>query len=30
MPWGRPPGDGTGWTDDSEMRCILDNLALDV
>ena len=30
MPWGRPPQDGTGWTDDTEMRRILANLALDV
>jgi mannose-6-phosphate isomerase-like protein (cupin superfamily) len=30
MPWGRPPSDRTRWTDDAEMRRILDNLALDV
>jgi hypothetical protein len=30
MPWGRPPRDSTPWTDDTEMRRILDNLALDV
>jgi len=30
MPWGRPPGDGATWTDDTEMRRILDNLALDL
>jgi quercetin dioxygenase-like cupin family protein len=30
MPWGRPPGDDGSWTDDAEMRRILDNLALDV
>ncbi len=26
MPWGRAPRDGTSWTDDVEMRRILDNL----
>jgi hypothetical protein len=30
MPWGRPPRDSASWTDDTEMRRILDNLALDV
>jgi mannose-6-phosphate isomerase-like protein (cupin superfamily) len=30
MPWGRPPADGTAWTNDTEMRQILENLALDV
>jgi uncharacterized RmlC-like cupin family protein len=30
MPWGRPPRDGEAWTDDTEMRRVLDNVALDV
>jgi uncharacterized RmlC-like cupin family protein len=30
MPWGRPPEGGADWTDDAEMRRILDNLALDM
>jgi len=30
MPWGRSPRDGTSWTDNTEMRRILDNLDPDV